>query len=165
MDTMHVLGRWILTCMLLLAALNSSGCSTWVSSDFTAPDVQLVDAEVVHARLLEQQFKLYFRIDNPNTSSLPMRGINYDIQLNGIPLGKGKANKWLTVPAQDHAYFDIPVQTNIWRHIRTLVRLLEKPDRPIKYELSVEVKTGLLFKKKTLITRSGSIVPGDFLKD
>lgn len=165
MVTTDILGKWKTAFLFVLVASLASGCSTWFSSDFEEPDVQLVDAEVIHARLLEQQFKLYFRIDNPNSSSLPVRGINYEIHLNGVPLGKGKSNKWITVPAHGHAYFVLPVHTNIWRHIRTIVRLLEKPDQKVSYALQAEVKTGLLFKKKVKVTRSGSIIPGEFLKD
>ncbi|MCK9238546.1 MAG: LEA type 2 family protein [Thiopseudomonas sp.] len=165
MVTSNNLGKWKTAFLFILVANLASGCSTWFSTDFAEPDVQLVDVEVIHARLLEQQFKLYFRIDNPNSSSLPVRGINYEIHLNGVPLGKGKSNKWVTVPAHGHAYFDLPVHTNIWRHIRTLVRLLEKPDQAVSYALQAEVKTGLLFKKKVKVTRGGSIIPGEFLKD
>lgn len=165
MYSINFLGKWKTAFLFFLVANLTSGCSTWFSSDFEKPDVQLVDAEVIHARLLEQQFKLYFRIDNPNSSSLPVRGIKYEIHLNGIPLGKGKNNKWVTVPAHGHAYFDVPVHTNIWRHIRTIVRLLEKPDQSISYILQAEVKTGLLFKKKVKVMRNGSINPGEFLKD
>ncbi|MDM7858704.1 LEA type 2 family protein [Thiopseudomonas acetoxidans] len=165
MVTTNILGKWKTAFLFVLVANLTSGCSTWFSTNFEEPSVQLVDVEVIQARLLEQHFKLYFRIDNPNSSNLPVRGIEYEIHLNDVPLGKGKNNKWITVPAHGHAYFDVPVQTNIWRHIRTLVRLLEKPDQKINYSLQAQVKTGLLFKKKVKVTRNGNIIPGEFLKD
>ncbi|NLJ12452.1 MAG: hypothetical protein GX373_05540, partial [Gammaproteobacteria bacterium] len=59
-----------------------SACSTGGKSRFKKPDVQLVDVELVHAKLLEQQFILHFRVDNPNAQSLPMRSINYRVLLN-----------------------------------------------------------------------------------
>ena len=50
--------------LVFLAALSTlSGCSTWFSSGFKKPDVQLIDVELVHAKLLEQQFILHFRVD------------------------------------------------------------------------------------------------------
>lgn len=142
-----------------------SGCSTWFSNDFESPQVELVNAEVVHARLLEQQFKLHFRIDNPNQHSLPVRGIEYQVELNGIPLGKGTSNRLASIPANGHSYYEIPIYTNIWRQIRNLVRMLESPDQQVDYSLQVRIKTGLFYKKYVELSRRGYITPGDYLKD
>ncbi len=152
-----------LVVLVLLSAL--SGCSTWLSASFKKPDIQLVDVELVHAKLLEQQFILHFRVDNPNSQSVPMRSINYSIFLNDTPLANGSNNQWLTVPANGHLYFKIPVHTNLWRHMKVIVRMLEKPDQPIHYALHAEVKTGLLFSKKINILRHGDIIPGDYIRE
>ena len=152
--------------LVVLTALSSlGGCSTWLSSSFKKPDVQLVDVELVRAKLLEQQFIMHFRVDNPNSQSLPMRSINYRILLNDTPLATGSNNQWLTVPGNSHAYFKIPVNTNLWRHMKVVVRMLEKPDQPIHYALHAEVKTGLLFSKKINILRYGDIIPGDYIRE
>ena len=42
--------------LIFLAVLSTlGGCSTWVGASFQKPDIQLVDVELVHAKLLEQQ--------------------------------------------------------------------------------------------------------------
>lgn len=152
--------------LVFLAALSTlSGCSTWFSSGFKKPDVQLIDVELVHAKLLEQQFILHFRVDNPNSQSLPVRGISYRVLLNDTPLASGSNNQWLTVPANSHVYFKIPVHTNLWRHMKVVVRMLEKPDQPIHYALHADLKTGLLFSKKINILRHGDIIPGDYIRE
>lgn len=151
------------TLVVLLTGLLSA-CSTWTSSSFQAPDVQLVDAELVYARLLEQQFMLEFRIDNPNSQSLPVRSVSYDIQLNGIPLGRGQNNMWLTVPAGGHSYLKVPVHTNLWRHVKNLAKALNNPSQPIEYSLQAQIQTGLMFNKSVPVRRQGSFVPGDFIR-
>lgn len=150
-----------LLCTLLVLTLG--GCSTWTSSNFQAPDVQLVNAELVYARLLEQEFMLEFRIDNPNTKSLPVRGVSYDIQLNGVPLGRGQNNQWLSVPAGGHAYLKVPVHTNLWRHLKGLVKVLDNPAQPVTYSLQANVRTGLMFNKNVPVRRQGSFTPGEYL--
>ncbi|MBQ1557653.1 MAG: hypothetical protein IIZ69_05665, partial [Pseudomonas sp.] len=57
-----------ITSLLMFLGLLSglTGCSTWVTGSFKDPDVQLINVDVVKARLLEQEFRLRFRIDNPN---------------------------------------------------------------------------------------------------
>src|SRR5690554_235096 len=150
--------------VLLAAAVSlGSGCSTWFSSDFAPPQVQLVDAEVVRARLVEQQFSLRFRIDNPNQHNLPLRGIEYQVELNEIALGQGTSNKWKTVPANGHSFYEVTIYTNLWRQIRDLVRMLETPDQPVNYSLQVRLKSGFLHGKNVDLSHQGSITPGYYL--
>lgn len=80
-----------------------SGCS-WMTGSFEDPDVKLLKVEVVKARLLEQEFVMRFRIDNPNDFSLPVRGLQYAVQLNDIQLAEGESGQWFTVPAHGHGY-------------------------------------------------------------
>lgn len=151
-----------LGCLILLISL-ASGCSTWFGRDFQEPEVQLTHVELVYARLLEQEFLLEFRVDNPNDQSLPVRGISYNLNLNGIPLGRGQSNQWLTVPAHGSARLKLRAHTNLWRHIKNISSLLKRPDQPVRYALEAELKTGLLFNKKIPVRHQGSFTPGDYL--
>lgn len=141
-----------------------SGCS-WIAGDFQQPEVKLVKVDVVKARLLEQEFTLRFRIDNPNDFSLPVRGLAYKVKLNDVDLAEGESSTWFTVPANGHETFEVPVTTNLWRHMKYIVKLLEDPDKPIRYRLDGEVKTGLLFGRSVHIASNGEIIPGDFIPE
>jgi LEA14-like dessication related protein len=139
------------------------GCSTWMSGGFKDPDVRLTKVDVVKAKLLEQQFMLRFRIDNPNSVSLPVRGLDYSVFLNEVKLAEGESSTWFTVPAHGHHEFDVPVRTNLWRHLRRIVKLLEKPEEPIRYRLNGQVKTGFMFGRSVQVARDGEIIPGHFI--
>lgn len=156
----------ILRTMALLSLLvGLSGCSTWWGSDFEEPQVQLAKVDIIKARLLEQQFMLRFRIDNPNDHSLPVRGLIYTVHLNDIELASGESSGWLTVPANGFGYYEVPVYTNLWRHMKYIVRLLEKPDRPIAYRLDGALKIGLLSRRQVHISSNGEIIPGSFIPE
>lgn len=142
-----------------------SGCSTWFSSNYQEPQIELLNVEVVKARLLEQHFKLTFEIDNPSSIRLPIREMVYSLHLNGMKLAEGKSDTWFTVPAHGSHRFEVPVRTNLWRHLKKVVRLLEKPEQPIRYALTAEVKTGWMFGRKVHLTRDGEIIPGDFIPE
>lgn len=162
----HAPIRRISRAVVLLGLLSGlAGCSTWFSSDFQDPDVQLTDVEIIKARLLEQQFMLRFRIDNPNEQSLPVRGLVYTVHLNDIELASGESSGWTTVPAHGFEYYEVPVYTNLWRHMKYIVRLLEKPDRPIAYRLEGELKTGLMLGRRVHIATNGEIIPGNFIPE
>ncbi|MCJ0974505.1 LEA/WHy family protein [Stutzerimonas marianensis] len=162
----HAPIRRISRVVVLLGLLTATaGCSTWFSSDFQDPDVQLTDVEIIKARLLEQQFMLRFRIDNPNERSLPVRGLVYRVHLNDVELAKGESSAWATIPAHGFEYYEVPVHTNLWRHMKYIVRLLEKPDRPIAYRLDGELKTGLMLGRGVHISTNGEIIPGNFIPE
>ncbi|MCZ4127438.1 LEA type 2 family protein [Stutzerimonas balearica] len=156
----------ILRTVLLLSLLGSlTACSTWFSNNFVDPKVHLTKVEVVKARLLEQQFMLRFRIDNPNDHSLPVRGLRYKVHLNEVELADGESSGWLTVPAHGFEYYEVTVHTNLWKHMKYIVRLLEKPDRAIRYSLDGELKTGLMLGRAVQISTKGEIIPGNFIPE
>ncbi|MGE6790822.1 LEA type 2 family protein [Pseudomonas guineae] len=153
--------------LLLFFGLSSAlgGCSSWSSGDFKDPEVRLVNVDVVKARLLEQHFMLRFRIDNPNNFSLPVRGLDYIVHLNQVKLAEGESNASFTVPAHGHFSFNVPVRTNLWRHLRQIVKALDRPDEPIPYRLQGAVKTGWLFGRSVHMSRNGEIIPGNYLQE
>ena len=106
-----------------------------------------------------------FRIDNPNDQSLPVRGLLYNVRLNDVELASGESSGWTTVPANGYEYYEVPVYTNLWQHMKYIVRLLEKPDRPIAYRLDGELKTGLMLGRRVHISTNGEIIPGDFIPE
>lgn len=129
------------------------------------PELQLVRVELVKARLLEQFFVLRFRMDNPGSGRLLVRGLNYTLYLKDIKLAEGEWSHWFTIPGRSYEEFEVPVRTNLWRHLRSIVKLLEDRDRPIPYRLRGEAKTGLLFGRTVRLTHNGEIMPGDFITD
>jgi len=156
----------ILSLLLTLGLLVSlGGCSSWLTDDFRDPEVRLLKVDVVKAKLLEQKFVLRFRIDNPNDISLPIRGLNYNVKLNGVLLAEGQSDKSFTVPARGHQTFEVPVRTNLWRHLKRIVNSLEDPDEPISYQLQGEVKTGLMFGRSVHLQRNGEIIPGNYIPE
>jgi LEA14-like dessication related protein len=57
------------------------------------------------------------------------------------------------------------VRTNLWRHLKQIVSLLEDPNKPISYQLQGEVKTGLLFGRSVHLERKGEIIPGNYIPE
>ena len=142
-----------------------SGCSSVLTDDLQDPVARLLKVDVVKAKLLEQKFVLRFRIDNPNNLSLPVRFLRYKVKLNGVPLAEGESDRDFTVPAKGHQNFDIAVRTNLWRHLKRIVNMLEDPDEPIPYELQGEVKTGWMFGRSVHLERKGEIIPGNYIPE
>jgi len=95
----------------LLALLG--GCAIW-GDDWQEPEVHLVQVETVKARLLEQEFVLHLRIDNPNDSRLFIRNVGYSIWLNDLLLVEDEASVWRSVGGHARRTFKITARTNLW---------------------------------------------------
>ncbi len=148
--------------LLLLATLVTwlAGCASWGGDDWREPEVHLVEVETVKARLLEQEFVLHLRVDNPNDSRLFIRNLSYSIRLNDLLLVQDETSVWRSVGAHARRTFKINVRTNLWQHLKPLAKLL-RSGQPLHYTLQGELATGLLIHRDLHLSRSGEIIPGD----
>lgn len=149
----------------LLLALGLGGCASWFSDDEPEPQVHLVKVEVVQAKLMQQRFLLYFRVDNPNDSDLTVRGLDYRIHLGNMLLTEGEHEHWFTVGPRSSGFFKVPIRTNLWPQVKELVKLLKKPDQPVPYRLEGELETGLFIAHYVHLARNGVIIPADLIPE
>jgi len=152
--------------LFLLSALLTllAGCAIWGDDDWRAPQVHLVKVETVKARLLEQEFVLHLRVDNPNDSRLFIRNLAYSVWLNDLMLVEDQASVWRSVGGHARRTFKITARTNLWRQLKPLAKLL-KSEQPLHYRLQGELETGLLIHRDLHLSRSGEIIPGDFIPE
>jgi len=145
----------------LLMLLTLSGCASWFDTDTRDPEVRLVRVELVKARLVQQKFRLHFRVDNPNDDNLTVRSLHYRLYLDDWLLSEGESEGWFTVEANNHASLVIPARTNLWEHLRDLSRRLKHPHEPIPYRLEGELETGILLRHDVHLERKGEIIPAE----
>jgi len=80
-------------------------------------------------------------------------------------VAEGEYSRWFSVEPNSHADLVVPVRTNLWQHMRPLIKLLESPDEPIPYRLDGTLQTGLFFGYDVHVVRKGEIMPGDFIPE
>ncbi|MFJ3482046.1 LEA type 2 family protein [Pseudomonas sp. NPDC090202] len=155
----------VIRLLCLFSMLAISGCSTWMTGGYEEPDVKLLKVDVVKTKLLRQDFKLRFRVDNPNDSSLLVRGLRYKVMLNDMLLSEGESSEWFIVKANSHRNFSVPIRTNLWEHLKDISKMLGKANQPVHYRLEGKLKTGFLFGHSVRIGRNGEIIPGDLIPE
>jgi LEA14-like dessication related protein len=153
--------------LLLLALVLSAlgGCSTWLTGRYDDPQIHLQRVEVVKAKLLEQRFRLYFLIINPNDAALPIRGLTYKVSLEDLPLAQGEDNSWFSVAANGRAVHVVEVRTNLWAQLKPLAKLFRHPERALHYRLEGELRTGVLFGHNLFLRRTGELTPAGLLPE
>lgn len=148
--------------LLLLSVLLVllGGCASWGDDDWREPQLHLDKVETVKARLLQQEFVLHFRVDNPNDSRLFIRNLSYSVWLNDLLLVQDDVSLWRSVGGHARRTFKITARTNLWQHLKPLVKLL-KSNQVLHYRLQGELETGLIIHQDLHLRRSGEIMPGD----
>lgn len=114
--------------------------------------------------MLEQEFVLHLRVDNPNDSRLFIRSLGYSIWLNDLLLVEDEASIWRSVGGHARRTFKITARTNLWQHLKPLAKLL-KSEKTLQYRLQGELETGLFIHRDLHLSRSGEIIPGDFIPE
>ena len=102
--------------------LLSCGCA--LAPKFTTPTLTVVGVQLEASDLLTQHLKVRVHVQNPNDRTLPIKEIEYTLEVDGQPFATGDSASSFVVPALGGAEFDMNVTTNM---AGTLVRLLARP--------------------------------------
>jgi LEA14-like dessication related protein len=112
------------------------GCGCALAPKFTTPTLTIVGVRIEGSDLLTQHLKVRVHVQNPNDRTLPVKGIEYTLEVDGEPFASGDSAASFVVPALGEGEFDMNVTTNM---AGTLVRLLARGrDAPasVPYRLS-----------------------------
>jgi LEA14-like dessication related protein len=118
-------------------ALLASACA--LAPKFTTPQLTIVGVQLEGSDLLAQHLRVRVHVQNPNDRTLPVKGIEYTLEVDGQPFATGESAASFVVPALGEAEFDMNVTTNM---AGTLIRLLARgPDarQSVPYHLSGKI--------------------------
>jgi LEA14-like dessication related protein len=108
------------------------------------PELSVVDVDLLKGDLFQQELRVRMRVYNPNDRALPVRSINYEVQLAGRAFAHGESSGNFEVPAKGETEFDVNVTANA---AGALLRLLTSSDQgSAQYRISGKVllSSGLL---------------------
>lgn len=110
------MGRITTLITAVVCAIVVIGCATNIKDP---PRVSLVGIKPVDVQLFEQRFALTLRIQNPNDTAIPIRGMDYQVTLNGKKFADGVSNETVTIGAFSEEVVTVNVTS-------TLVRVFEQ---------------------------------------
>jgi len=87
------------------------GCA--VLPKFEAPKLSVISMKVQSADIFSQRMVVRMRVLNPNARELPIKGIEYRIEVNDAELAQGLTDSAFVVPAMGEAEFDVQVTANL----------------------------------------------------
>ena len=143
--------RGLIAAVLLVLA----GCAAFAPK-LEAPRLALVSAAMTSGDIFSQNFLVRMHVQNPNDRDLPIRGIDYQLFLEGDSFAEGVTPKAFVVPANGETEFDITVRTNFVSSVgRLLTRLQGK--QQVRYVIEGKVLTDIGMLKKIPFRESGTV--------
>lgn len=131
-------GFWLAVGLLACSALTSKPES---------PRVTLIALKLVSVELLEQRYQVSLRVKNPNTFDLPIRGIDFRLDINGQTFADGVSKQSVDVPAYGEKVIDVEVSSNLLQVFRQLQSLEENQSRGFEYRINGRMATGVYGQK------------------
>jgi LEA14-like dessication related protein len=83
--------------------------------------------------LFEQRYAVRLRVHNPNPFDLPLTGVNFQAELNGMPLGEGLGNTAVTVPALGSALLEAEAYCSVTDMYRQVMSWRAGPPQTVRY--------------------------------
>lgn len=132
-----------------------SGCSA-LAPKIETPRLMLVSAAMTSGDLFSQTFLVRLHVENPNDRELPVRGIEYELFLQGDSFAEGLSNRPFVVPARGETEFDLTVRTHFVSSIGRLLSRLGGKDK-VEYVLEGKVLTDIGMLKKVPFRETGTV--------
>jgi LEA14-like dessication related protein len=132
---MRAVSRWAAG---LVVAVVLAACA--LAPKLEPPKLSIVGVQIVSADLFTQRLKVRVHVQNPNDRSLPVKGLQYTIEVEGEQFASGESAASFEVPALGEAEFDMNVTTNLaGALLKVLARGPNARGQEVSYRLSGKV--------------------------
>lgn len=132
------MNRFLSHLLALLILTGVSGCAT-LGPDFEPPRISVVSLEPDSVTLLEQKYLIQLRIQNPNEQPLAIRGLHYDLELNGRSFLSGVSGDALAIPPFSDAVIRTEGVSTLFGFLRQIEELNKGTRQALEYRLSGRV--------------------------
>lgn len=142
---MHINARRVLAAAALLFVGACSGMGTRPQP----PSVTVSDVRMGTASVMEQQYFVKLRVQNPNDTEWRVSGVSFTLELNGQPFAKGAGGEAVTVPRLGSAVMEVEAISGLSGILRQLSTMQQgKAGQGVSYRI-----------KGRLVTRNAGSLP------
>lgn len=124
----------LFTSLVILVSLVSACAS--LSKYKEAPQLNLVNLQLLESSPFEQRYQLKFRVQNPNTESMSLIGMHFTLEINDKKFMRGLSNQEITIPAFSDALVDATGTTTLLGIARQVQGLQNSNKTSFNYRLT-----------------------------
>ena len=130
---------------LLVLSLLLSACASMMPRDDRVK-VTIVDIRPLESTLMEQRFLVKLRLQNRASEPLSIKGMSFDLELNGKDFASGVSNQAVTAEGYGEALLEVKVSSTLFGVIRQIQTLQNREPQAFQYRISGSLSSpGSLF--------------------
>lgn len=143
---------------LLFFTLFLQACATLKPLGFEDPDVSVTSVKVLPGNELAPTFEIKLHVINPNTIPLSLKGVSYNVSLEGHKILTGVSNQIPEIPAYGEGDITLKAKANVLNSFRLIASLLNtsRSQQHLSYELKAKLDLGTL-APNIYVTDNGEI--------
>ncbi len=127
----------IKTSVLMLLVLVMAGCAGLTTRP-ESPRLSLVGLKPISMDLFEQRFIVILRVKNPNQFVLPIRGLDFNMDINGNRFADGLSATNVDIPALGEGRVEIEVSSSLLNTLRQFKNIFSE-QRNFDYKINGNV--------------------------
>lgn len=118
------MSRWFapLAVIVLLAGLG--GCVT--PRSVQAPSIALQDIRLLNAEGLTQHLRVELLVSNPNDFDIPLTGLKFGMEMNGLDFAEGLSNQRVDIPRLGRAVVQVEVTVSVLAVLKQIQAVQKK---------------------------------------
>ncbi len=129
----------ILSVLLVSSMFFMSACSS-LSSLIEKPIISVADFSLKDLNANSQTFAVRLKVDNPNSFSLPIAGLDYGLNILGTDVLNGSNASGVRIPANGSDFIDLDLSVDLVNSIPGIVSALKSSNGNLSYGLNGAVK-------------------------
>lgn len=138
--------------LIAATAVALGGCAV---TKLQAPQLSVISIKMQSADIFSQRLQVRMRVVNPNARELPIKGIEYRIEVGGADFARGVTDQPFVVPSMGEAEFDVQVTANLASALTKF--LSRKSQDTLDYRLIGSVALSSGFLRKIPFDERGSV--------
>jgi LEA14-like dessication related protein len=123
----------VISCLLLLI-----GCAG-LYKQIETPMISVVDLHLVEATVFEQNYRIQLRIQNPNAFEIPVKGLQYTMELNDQHFASGVSSHSVVIPVLDTAVIEVEARSTLLSFFRQFSNLQQGKLETFSYRLNGKI--------------------------
>ena len=145
---------WITVLPLLLVL---AGCVA--PQSVKQPSITLGNVRVLETRGLIQRLQIDLLVGNPNDFDIPLTGLEFTMQLNGLDFAQGLSNETVTIPRLGEATVPVDVSVSLLAVFQQMQ--MAASARGIRYRITGKAYLDHALVSTVPFAKQGQLVPGD----
>jgi len=100
------MSRWFASLAVIVLLAGLAGCVA--PQKVEAPGVALQDVKILNSEGFTQHLRVDLLVSNPNDFDIPLTGLKFGMQMNGLDFAEGLSNQRVDIPRLGRAV--VPVE-------------------------------------------------------